>query len=383
MTDNVHDAGSEQPRDDGNKAKAPPKKPNAAADELQEPPKGNPDLKVVGGAESIFSDIKNLRTSATPKIGRKVVQVNITVGKPPNNVFFRCHPSAEMSLDASVLIGTKGSNDFYFVAPNMLEHRAVVRRLRPVTIAVTYIWPGREIGLWPVPIIAPDASFKVWKSQRAAYEMSKGQWTQMVYDPRRVTLKLLPRRAISRSPFGRRNTAPTQTSRCRSCSPSALAKAEQSAPRSIPMSCNCAALPNSFEVYREVQHIDFEFRIDGNHRAVPVAMFAKERRSGRETQLRRDQLLTLKCAPFDVGPGALMVSYSIVAELSCFKALDWPMPRNALCTYFLASAQVNGLDIDGLRSKRPSLLESCSLFGVPHATDAEHKERMRRLILEN
>jgi hypothetical protein len=149
------------------------------------------------------------------------------------------------------------------------------------------------------------------------------------------------------------------------------------------MSCNCAALPNSFEVYREVQHIDFEFRIDGNHRAVPVAMFAKERRSGRETQLRRDQLLTLKCAPFDVGPGALMVSYSIVAELSCFKALDWPMPRNALCTYFLASAQVNGLDIDGLRSKRPSLLESCSLFGVPHATDAEHKERTRRLILEN
>ncbi|HEY1884776.1 MAG TPA: hypothetical protein VGG86_01850 [Roseiarcus sp.] len=121
MTDNVHDAGSEQPRDDGNKAKAPPKKPNAAADELQEPPKGKPDLKVVGGAESIFSDIKNLRTSATPKIGRKVVQVNITVGKPPNNVFFRCHPSAEMSLDASVLIGTKGSNDFYFVAPTCLS----------------------------------------------------------------------------------------------------------------------------------------------------------------------------------------------------------------------------------------------------------------------
>ena len=57
------------------------------------------------------------------------------------------------------------------------------------------------------------------------------------------------------------------------------------------------------------------------------------------------------------------------------------MPRNALCTYFSASAQVNGLDIVGLGDKRPSVLESCDLFGIPRM-DAANKDEMRRLILE-
>ena len=69
--------------------------------------------------------------------------------------------------------------------------------------------------------------------------------------------------------------------------------------------------------------------------------------------MSRDQLLSLRRAPFDTGPDALMASYSIVAELSCFKVLSWPTPRHLLCAYFETSAAINGLDIVGvLRKKR-------------------------------
>jgi hypothetical protein len=59
---------------------------------------------------------------------------------------------------------------------------------------------------------------------------------------------------------------------------------------------------------------------------VPVAMFAREHRTGTEIgPLRRDQLLSMRRAPFDTGSDVLVTSYSIVAELSCFKVLSWPM----------------------------------------------------------
>jgi DNA polymerase I len=149
------------------------------------------------------------------------------------------------------------------------------------------------------------------------------------------------------------------------------------------MSSGCAGLPTSFDRYREIWDHDFEFRQDGNHRPVPVALFAKEHRTGTEITMRREQLLACTKAPFDVGPDTLVTSYSIVAELSCFRVLHWPLPRNLLCTYFETCAAINGLDIVGLTEKRPGLLGACDLFGIPHSMTTEHKDRMRDLILKN
>jgi hypothetical protein len=149
------------------------------------------------------------------------------------------------------------------------------------------------------------------------------------------------------------------------------------------MSSNCAGLPTSFDRYREIWDHDFEFRQDGNQRPVPVALFAKEHRTGTEITMRREQLLACTKAPFDVGPDTLITSYSIVAELSCFRVLNWPLPRNLLCTYFETCAAINGLDIVGLTEKRPGLLGACDLFGIPHRMTTEHKDRMRDLILNN
>jgi DNA polymerase I len=149
------------------------------------------------------------------------------------------------------------------------------------------------------------------------------------------------------------------------------------------MSSNCAGLPSDFDRFREVWHVDFEFRQDANHRPVPVAMFAQEHRTGTKISMRRAQLLASTRAPFNTGPDNLMVAYSAVAELTCFAMLRLSEPRNVLCTYSETSAQINGMDIDGLTEKRPNLLEACDLFDIPHRMTAEHKARMRDLILNH
>jgi hypothetical protein len=149
------------------------------------------------------------------------------------------------------------------------------------------------------------------------------------------------------------------------------------------MSCNCAGLPASFDQFRSIWHVDFEYRQDANHLPVPIAMYAREHRTDAEIgPLDRRQLLSLRRAPFDTGPDAVMISYSIVAELSCFKVLSWPIPKNLLCCMVETSAVINGQDIAGLTKKRPSLLEACDLFGIPHM-DADHKKHMRDMILNN
>jgi len=148
------------------------------------------------------------------------------------------------------------------------------------------------------------------------------------------------------------------------------------------MSNACAGLPFSFSRFREIWHVDFEYRIDANHLPVPVAMFAKEHRTGAEIRMRRDQLLACNRAPFNTGPDAVMIAYSSVAELTCFAVLGWAPPRNVLCAFAETSASINGQEIVGLTEKRPSLLEACDLFNIPHMS-AEHKKRMRDLILNN
>src|SRR4249919_1057826 len=149
------------------------------------------------------------------------------------------------------------------------------------------------------------------------------------------------------------------------------------------MSDSSVGLPTSFDRFRAIWHVDFEFRQDDNHLPVPVAMFAREHRTGVEIgPLDRDQLLQMRRAPFDTGPNALVTSYSIVAELSCFKVLDWPMPRHRLCLYFETAAAINGLEIDGLVEKRPTLLEACDLFAIQHMPK-NHKAHVRDIILNN
>jgi hypothetical protein len=134
------------------------------------------------GPDSVFDDIETLRRTATLTVKRRVVPVNVAVGKPKNNVYFRCHPDPALTLDASILTGGDGSDDFYFVSPVMLDHHVILPRLRKVTIAVVYTWPGGVVSLWPVPFAEEGGRIACWKSARAAFELSKTQWVQMIWN---------------------------------------------------------------------------------------------------------------------------------------------------------------------------------------------------------
>jgi len=141
-----------------------------------------PDIRLVQTApESVFDDIEELRKTATLKVSRRVVAVNVTVKRPSNNVFFRCNAKPDMTLDASVIIGDGGSDDFYFVTPPMLNHPTMLPRLRKVTIATVCSWPGGAISLWPVPILG-ETRITCWKSARAAYDLSKEKWVQLCWN---------------------------------------------------------------------------------------------------------------------------------------------------------------------------------------------------------
>src|SRR5262249_49927716 len=66
-------------------------------------------------------------------------------------------------------------------APCMLNHGTMLPRLRRVTIATVYSWPGGAISLWPVPN-AEETRIACWKSARAAFELSKSQWVQLCWN---------------------------------------------------------------------------------------------------------------------------------------------------------------------------------------------------------
>ena len=142
-----------------------------------------PTIKLVETAapEGVFDDIESLRRTAVLKVSRRVVAVNVAVTRPPNNVYFRCHADPNMALDASVVVGDVGSDDFYFVTPFMLNHHTMLPRLRKVTIATVYAWPGGAISLWPVPNVE-DTRIACWKSARAAFELSKSKWVQLCWN---------------------------------------------------------------------------------------------------------------------------------------------------------------------------------------------------------
>jgi hypothetical protein len=129
-------------------------------------------------------------------------------------------------------------------------------------------------------------------------------------------------------------------------------------------------------------HIDFEYRQDVNHLPVPVSLCGYEEFSGTKFFLTRDQLLTLRQAPFAMGPRDLVICFAANAEMSCFLALGWPFPQNILDLYVEAIAQINGRTDLWPNKGRPGLLAMLELFGLSGISDDE-KQQMRDLILNH
>ena len=139
------------------------------------------------------------------------------------------------------------------------------------------------------------------------------------------------------------------------------------------------SIPDGFSRFPSIWELDFEFDQDRNHRPRPLSMFARERRTGREISMWRDQLLRLKQAPFDTGPDSAIVAYAANAELSNLLALNWSFPHNVIDLFIEMRAVVNGRS--DIPKQHPGLLAACEMYDMTSSTSAAYKEEMRALIL--
>lgn len=147
---------------------------------------------------SIFDNLDSLRKAQELIIKRKVVTVNVEVGKPPNNHYFLVHP--DWQLDNATIIHDNKERIYYFVVPAMREHFKLKPRIRPVTLAVVCLWPGNSLMIWPAPIVNAK-SIKCWKSERRAFELSHTDWVQIAWDEGESDYKVEPAEGIRHEPL--------------------------------------------------------------------------------------------------------------------------------------------------------------------------------------
>lgn len=159
-----------------------------------------PKLELVDQVPSIFDDLAKLRKESVITVKRKAIKGAITVGKPKNNIYFQSHQTVFLE-DVNLVVGPEGSDDFYFVAPAMKTYWALAKRLRQVTIAVVYSWPGGAISLWPVNQVDDTCRVKCWKTAQLAFERSKTEWVQMIWNDVESDYDLTPAEEIKVVPL--------------------------------------------------------------------------------------------------------------------------------------------------------------------------------------
>ena len=89
-----------------------------------------------------------------------------------------------------------------------------------------------------------------------------------------------------------------------------------------------------------------------------------------------DELAGLRAAPFDTGPGSVIVAYFASAEMGCFEALGWKRPANIIDLYAEFRVETNGLTLPMGRG----LLGALAYYGLG-GMSAGDKESMRELIM--
>jgi DNA polymerase I len=128
--------------------------------------------------------------------------------------------------------------------------------------------------------------------------------------------------------------------------------------------------------FKEIFLVDFEFKAPDGERPVVHCLVVEEMFSGRTQRYWIDELEPMKTAPFDVSDNTLFVAFYASAELSCFKALNWPFPKNILDLFIEFKNKLNGL-------RPPSgfgLLGALIYYGIDRIENAE-KKAMRDLAM--
>lgn len=128
--------------------------------------------------------------------------------------------------------------------------------------------------------------------------------------------------------------------------------------------------------FSSVWAVDFEFQARAGERPLPHCMVACNLLSGQVLRVWHAELVQMRAAPFDTGPGSLVVAFYASAEIGCFLALGWPVPMHVLDLFTEFRVLTNGRYL----ANGNSLLGALCWFGL-ESIDATEKVEMRELAI--
>jgi hypothetical protein len=173
MTNDAHNAGSEQPNDDGRKVKPPPRKPNGGEANSEQTKRA----KIYPPADAM--DLHGLVVPSQDDPLTSTTIHHVPVGKPKS--FFRVHPDPEYrkkfyiyTLKQEGVVGEQ----YFIVADSM---RAFVDEAQ-LSILATCIYRDGSFRLWPLKLPGEgEKDMVAWSTARAAARESIGWWTKIVW----------------------------------------------------------------------------------------------------------------------------------------------------------------------------------------------------------
>ncbi len=134
----------------------------------------------------------------------------------------------------------------------------------------------------------------------------------------------------------------------------------------------------TFNDFREIWLVDFEYKAPDGERPEPHCLVARELRSGRLIRLWKNEFGSKP--PFPIDETTLFVSYNAVAELNCFRVLGWEMPKRVLDLYVEFRWYLNKARKKGIKPVKHGLLNALAHFGLDSIGTVEKKE-MRDLAI--
>jgi hypothetical protein len=345
--------------------------------------------EIAHDATAIFDDLDKLRVESAITVERHKLLTSCKCSKPPDNCYFRSSPDPTLQLEATLIRHKQERDLYFFVTPNMRTHPNVKRAMRPYTLVLVTTWPIGEFYLWPLPKLRMKP-IKSDLSQHSAYEESLQRWTIMTWDFEKRDFAVEPAEKMDHKPMW-----PTESF-------SDLLKLAFAGciidNETTNMSGSCAvslpSLPHTWDRFRHVWLLDFEFAPDRNLLPDVLCAHMFEYRSGREISLWKNELLSGAAWPV-FGPDDVVIAYSAMAEATSLQRLRRPQP-NLICLFAELRAVFNGLlgggnkrnkrkrdstDGEDKQTSHPSLIHAVEMFGgTPPVTQA-YKTAMRTLIL--
>ena len=135
---------------------------------------------------------------------------------------------------------------------------------------------------------------------------------------------------------------------------------------------------------RKAFTIDFEFRADPGERPLVWCLAVRDVFTGVEQTYWRDDLLSMRFPPFDIGPDTAIVGYYASAEWGCFVQLGWPLPAQPIDLFAEVRVTFNRHLPKELRKPgtgdRWGLYDALSRYDLETGESA-HKTAMRELAM--